>query len=141
MVAAIQSLYALPLFRVATDGTSSEWQRQERGIRQGCLLSPFLFMLAISALWEGVRTECFIRGAQRGLWDLSFGDILYADDTALVVDTEEQAQATLIVLEAAARMYGLRLNRAMLALSEWRQVPSDTPDGHLKRTTHGKYLG
>lgn len=57
--------------------------------------------------------ECFIRGTQRGVWDLSFGEIVYADDTALVADTEGQAQATLTVLEYVARTYGLRLSSAM----------------------------
>lgn len=75
LVAAAQSLYALPLFRAITGGASSEWHWEERGIRQGCPLSPYLFD--------------FSRGTQRGWYDLSFGEVLYADDTALVVDTEE----------------------------------------------------
>lgn len=64
------------------------------------------------------------------------------DDTALVVETEEQARATLIVLEEVAWMYGLRLNRSkfeMLSLGEWRPVPFDTPEGYVKRATHGTY--
>lgn len=32
----VLSLYVLPLFRFTTEGTSSDWQRQERCIRQGC---------------------------------------------------------------------------------------------------------
>lgn len=140
----VQSAYAKTLFRFTAEGTSSGWQRQERGIRQGCPLSPYLFVLAMSALWEDVKMECFIRGTQRGLWDLSFGEIWYADDTALVVDTEEQAQSILMVLETVARTYGLNLDRGkceMLAMGEWRQIPFDTPDGHLLRAAHGKYLG
>lgn len=43
----------------------------------------------------------------------------------------------------AARTTGLKFNRdkcEMLALGKWRQDPFDTPDGHLRRAVHGKYL-
>lgn len=77
--------------------------------------------MTMSTLWEDVKMERFIRGTRRCLWDLSFGEMLYADNTALVVDTEEQTQSILVVLEEVAGTYGLKLNRdkcEMLALGE-----------------------
>lgn len=79
--------------------------------------------------------ECFIQGTRRGLWELSFGEILYADDTGLVVDTEEQAQSILETLERVARTYGLNKNKKGASVKCWRSVGGGTSRLRHRRDT------
>ena len=41
----IKALYQNPQFRVKEDGQTTAWYKQKTGIRQGCPLSPYLFIL------------------------------------------------------------------------------------------------
>ena len=83
MLAIIKAIYKRPEFTVEVDGTSSQWYRQGTGIRQGCPLSPCLFILVMHVMF----TECHNRQGtkiRKGLIDgLDFTEILYADDTLL----------------------------------------------------------
>ena len=48
-----KELYKNPKFRVEMGDETSSWKTQETGIRQGCTLSPYLFILLMSAiLWD-----------------------------------------------------------------------------------------
>ena len=54
----VTSLYESSEFFVEMDGTKSENLKQTRGIRQGCPLSPYLFLATMTCLFEDVYTEC-----------------------------------------------------------------------------------
>ena len=45
LIQAIKSLYSSPMFQVINNENISPWLQQRTGIRQGCPLSPFLFIL------------------------------------------------------------------------------------------------
>ena len=49
-VQVIASLYRGPEFYVEVEGKASDHFQQRRGIRQGCPLSPYLFLIVMSAL-------------------------------------------------------------------------------------------
>ena len=54
LIAAIEALYSNPAFWTEIDKVRSSTHPQSRGIRQGCTLSPYLFIIAMSSLVEMV---------------------------------------------------------------------------------------
>ena len=72
---------------------ASEWFPVNVGLRQGCVMSPWLF----NVYMDGVVREVNVRVLGKGLELLSansgrfeINQLLYADDTALVADSEEK---------------------------------------------------
>ena len=67
---------------VEINGVQSNTKKQERGIRQGCPLSPYLFVLVMTALLHDIHWQTEKRkDYQEGI---DFGEVLYADDIILI---------------------------------------------------------
>ena len=54
MIDNIQALYGNPMFRTVHNNRFSDWKRQHSGIRQGCPLSPYLFVIMMNVLFADV---------------------------------------------------------------------------------------
>ena len=79
---AVRALYSDPQFVVKIQGTCSNWHTQHRGIRQGCPLSPYLFICVMHVLFEEIHDDANMTNSQ--LDGLDFSELAYADDTALI---------------------------------------------------------
>ena len=53
----INNIYTAPKFRVKVDENVSEYKTQRTGIRQGCPLSPYLFILVMSVMFRDIKTR------------------------------------------------------------------------------------
>ena len=89
----VKSLYVGSKACVRVGNEVSEWFPVRVGLRQGCVLSPWLFNLYI----DGVVREVNARALGRGLklvdgndneWELN--QLLFADDTVVVADSERK---------------------------------------------------
>ena len=139
----IASLYAQPQFAVELNGKSSEWKIQQRGIRQGCPLSPYLFIVLMTVMFEDVYAD-FKKLRTHGSFDgVPFWELLYADDTILVGKNTKDLQKYLQKIEEHAEYYGLQLNKAKCCMIRmngrgWIKFRNET---RVKIVSEAQYLG
>ena len=94
---------------VINNGWSTEFFKLERGVRQGCPLSPYLFVLCVEVLAEKIRKNQNIKGIMLSQNEVKISQ--YADDTSLILDgSRESLISALQVLENFSKVSGLKLN-------------------------------
>lgn len=107
---AIESIYTLPQFRVKIRDSCSEWQLQSTGIRQGCPLSPYLFIILMTVLFRDVHDGMNL--AQQTIDGIDFTELLYADDTALITTTAPSMNKLVAKIDKCAAYFGLHFNHS-----------------------------
>ena len=100
----IKSLYTDPTF--FTTGLEGEQAKGKvgSGIRQGCPLSPYLFVMVLSVIFEDLDWELLSRNVPTNSWSVGkpVYDLEYADDTLMFGMTTTQLQSYLSALETQA---------------------------------------
>ena len=116
---------------VIINGWMSSFFNPTRGVRQGCPLSPLLYVLSIEVLAECIRASPQIQGVTIPHSVEGYKCSGYADDTTVAVTTERSIEETFSVYSTYERASGAKLNRgkskAMWAGS-WKDR-TDTPYG------------
>ena len=103
----LQVLYQGQRAAVRTGYGLKEWFSIEQGVRQGCILSPFLF---------NIYSESIMREALKGfegsikLRGRTVTTLRYADDVALLAGSANELQELLNRTQVASRERGLKLN-------------------------------
>ncbi|MDA8583201.1 reverse transcriptase family protein [bacterium] len=107
----IKALYSQPSFRVSKDNEHSEFKQQLSGIRQGCPLSPYLFILVMSVMFYDIHSEVGESIKEGLIKGFDESEILYADDTMLVLKNDTSINTLLQAIGKESAYYGLRLNK------------------------------
>ena len=105
----IRTLYCNTSSCVTNNGYTTPFFGVERGVRQGCPISPLLFIIVAEILACKIRTEPNIKGItiKKEVYVIS----QLADDTSLFMDSAESWACALTVLEQFAGLSGLKLNK------------------------------
>ena len=106
----VQELVRNPLFAVIMGEHVSACIQQNCGIRQGCTLSPLLFILLQTVLLHDVQQQYPRKHPLANTPRLPFFDVEFADDTVLIARTQEQMQDLLLLVQEEAAKYNLHLN-------------------------------
>ena len=105
----IKLLYSNPSAEVLTNTTASKPFSLSRGTRQGCPLSPLLFVLSIEPLALTIRSHPLITGVTIGEYEHRIS--LYADDIVLFQKNLAQSLPTLTkLLESFGSFSGYKVN-------------------------------
>ena len=105
----ISILYTNVESGVMNAGFMTDYFKVSRGVRQGCPLSPLLFVLAVELLGLKIRQDQLCRGIK--LPDGQEAKISqFADDTTLIVEDTASLKAAMNAINSFGSISGLQLN-------------------------------
>ena len=78
--------------KVRTGHGTTDWFQKQKGVREGCVLSPCLFHLYA----EYIMRNAGLEEAQAGIkiTGRNINNLRYADDTTLMAESEEKLKAS-----------------------------------------------
>ena len=104
----LRNLFAGQEARVRTGYGIMDWVQNEKGVCQGCILSPCLLNLYAEYIMRNARldeAQARIKTAGRNI-----NNLRYADDTSLMVESEEELKSLLMKVKEESEKVGLKLN-------------------------------
>ena len=101
-------MYADQEAAVRTGHGTTDWFQIEKGVDQGCILSPCLFNLYAEYIMrnsglEEAQAEIKIAGKH-------INNLRYADDTTLMAESKEELKSLLMKVKEESGKVGLKLN-------------------------------
>nr|KAG5693732.1 hypothetical protein BaRGS_002115 [Batillaria attramentaria] len=142
IISLIQCTYQDMSCRIAHAGQLSESFEVKTGVRQGCLLSPFLFLLVIDWIMK-TTTAGRKNGIQWTLWT-QLDDLDFADDLALLSHSHSQMQDKTTCLEATSAGAGLKINRKkteLMRINATANTPVTVGGEPIREVESFVYLG
>ena len=87
LICFLRNLYAGQETRVRTGPGTTDWFQIEKGVHQGCILSPCIYNLYAEHITKNAgldEAQAGIKIARRNI-----NNLRYADDTTLIAESEE----------------------------------------------------
>jgi hypothetical protein len=105
----VKTIYKESEACMTNNGFSSPFFRLQRGVRQGCPLSAYLFIMVVELLAHQIRRSNNIKVIKIG--DTEIKLVQMADDTTMFVEDPDSLLNTFKLLKAFEEYAGLRLNK------------------------------
>ena len=125
------------------NGQLSEWFTVQTGVRQGCVISPLLFLVVVD--WCMRST---LGNGNTGIrWTLTsfLEDLDFADDICLLSSTRDHMQQKTAQLNTYAKQVGLKINikktKVMAVNDNSNRVPIKINDTNIEEVEDFTYLG
>ena len=104
----LRILYAGQEATVRTGHGTTDWFQRGKAVCQGCILLPCLFNFYAEYIMRNAgleETQAGIKIARRNI-----NNLRYADDTTLMVESEEELKSLLVKVKEESEQVGLKLN-------------------------------
>ena len=106
---AVQSLYKEMSCSVRVNGFETDWFGVNQGVKQGCVISPTLFSIYVNDLAIEINNlNCGVPLQD----DLQISILFYADDIAILSETEKGMQIMLDKLNEWCKKWHISINEA-----------------------------
>ena len=120
----LRAIYDYVKCSVRINGHHTDWFNVNAGLKQGCLLSPILFNLFVNDLtlaFEGSGYGIDIDGTKVSV-------LQYADDIAIIAESEEQLQNMLDILYNWCRVNKMQVNLEKTNVVHYRNASTSRTD-------------
>ena len=104
----LKNLHAGQEETVRTGHGTTDWFQIEKGVHQGCILSPWLFNLYTEYITKNAGLDEAQTGIKIAWWNIN--NLRYTDDTTLMAESEEELKSLLLKVKEESEKVGLKLN-------------------------------
>ena len=128
----LRNLYAGQEATARTGHGTTDWFQIRKGICQGCILSPCLFNFYA----EYIMRIAGLEEAQAGtkIAARNINNFRYADDTTLIIESEEELKSLLMKVKEESEKVGLKLNFLKTKIMASGPIASWQIDGETMET-------
>lgn len=144
IIRSLKAIYNDVKCSVRINGHYSDWFSVESGVKQGCLLSPMIFNLFLNDLSNAIEQT----GLGVDIQGTRIGMLCYADDLAVMAESEEDLQHLLGVLSEWCQLNQMDINADKTKVVHFRTPSTDRSHCSFKIGLHDilisgsyKYLG
>ena len=135
----LRNLYAGQEATVRTGHGTTDWFKIEKGVCQGCILSPCLFNLYAEYIMRNAgleESQAGVKIARRNI-----NNLRYADDTTLMAASEEELKSLLMKVKEESEKVGLELNIQKTKIIASGPITSWQIDGETVETVADLIFG
>ena len=100
LICLLRNLFAGQEATVRTGHRTTDWFQIGKGVRQGCILSPCLFNLHAVYTMSNAGLDETLAGIK--IAGININNLRYADDTTLMVKSEEELKSLLMKVKKLA---------------------------------------
>ena len=107
LICLLSNVYTGQEATVRTRHETMNWFQIEKGVCQGCILSPCLLNLYVQYIMHNAgldESQAGIKTARRNI------NFRYADDATLMAESEEELKSLLVKVKEESEKVGLKLN-------------------------------
>ena len=128
----LRNLYAGQEATVRTGHGTTDWFQIGKGVRQGCILSPFLFNFYA----EYIMRNAGLDEAQAGIKiaGRNINNLRYADDTIIMAENNEELKSLLLKVKEESEKVGLKLDIQKTKIMASSPITSWQIDGETMET-------
>ena len=135
----LRNLYAGQEATVRTGHGTTDWLQIGKGVHQGCILSPFLYNSYAEYIMRNARLE----EAQAGIKiaGRNINNLRYADDSILMVESEEEIKSLLMKVKEGSEKVGSKFDNQKTKIMASGPITSWEIDGETVETVSDFIFG
>ena len=128
----LRNLYAGQEATVRTRHGTTDWFQIGKGVCQGCILSPCLFILYAEYIMRNARMDEAHAGIK--ISRRNSNNLIYGDDTTLMADSKKGLKSLLMKVKERSEKAGLKLNIQKMKIMASSPITSRQTDGRTMET-------